>query len=70
MNKIIITAHRDKYSADEVRSMTAEDLICILSQFDPYAKIVLSFDGGYTYGGILDEDIEEIEEDEEEEEEC
>lgn len=61
MNQIIITTHRDTYSADEVRSMSVEDLISILSGFDPNAKVILSFDNGYTYGGVQEEDIEEIE---------
>lgn len=60
MNRVIIHAHRDKYSPDEVRGLTAEELISILERCEPDAVVVLSFDGGYTYGGIQEDDVEEI----------
>lgn len=57
MEKIIIYAHPTKYNADEVRSLTAADLISLLNDYEPDTPVVLAFDGGYTYGGIQSSDI-------------
>lgn len=57
-DKVIIETLRDGYSIDQVRdTMTVQELINILSDFDADAKVYLSFDSGYTYGGIKDYNI-------------
>ena len=64
-NMVIIQARRDAYSKNEVRTITVKELIQELEQFDEDAKVVLSHDNGYTYGGISRNSIEEDYEDEE-----
>lgn len=52
-NIVIIEAERDGYSLEQVRStMTVKELIEVLSEYDEDAKVYLSHDYGYTYGGI------------------
>ncbi len=61
------------YAADQVKSITAGELISILSDLDENDEIVLHDQGnrygasyGYTYGNLIeadnDEDIDDIEE--------
>ena len=52
---IIINTSRDSYGKDDIRTMTAQELIDILSECDPEDKVILSFDNGYTYGGITED---------------
>ena len=68
-NMVIIQARRDAYSKNEVRTITVKELIQELEQFDEDAKVVLSHDNGYTYGGINPYNIEEDYDDEENENE-
>ena len=51
---VIIQATRDTYSAEESakQSVKVKELIDMLSQYDGDEKVVLSHDGGYTYGYI------------------
>lgn len=50
---VIIEAARECYSPEQVRNtMTVKELIEILSDYDEDAKVYLSHDNGYTYGGI------------------
>lgn len=50
---VIIEATIDVYSTEQVRNtMTVKELIDILSEYDDDAKVYLSHDNGYTYGGI------------------
>lgn len=50
---VIIEASRESYSPEQVRNtMTVKELIEILSEYDEDAKVYLSHDNGYTYGGI------------------
>lgn len=50
---VIIEATREGYSTEQVRNtMTVKELIDMLSEFDEEAKVYLSHDNGYTYGGI------------------
>ena len=50
---VIIEASREVYSPEQVRNtMTVKELIEILSEYDEDAKVYLSHDNGYTYGGI------------------
>lgn len=39
--------------------MTVRDMIELLEQYDDDAKVYLSFDNGYTYGSIKEEDLSE-----------
>lgn len=64
---VIISASRDGYAPDQIRqTMTVRELIDLLSDFDEDAKIYLSFDNGYTYGGLTKWKFEEVEEYDEE----
>ena len=75
MKALIIDAHRDGYSVDQVyETITVSDLIYRLKDFDEDIPVYISYDNGYTYGGISEydinlEDVEEEEDYEEEEEE-
>lgn len=71
MKALIIDAHRDGYSVDQVyETITVSDLIYRLEDFDGDTPVYISYDNGYTYGGISEYDInlEDVEEEEEEEE--
>lgn len=60
---LMIETLREGYGTDQVRrTMTAGDLVEILSEYDEDTPVYLSFDRGYTYGGITRERIEEREE--------
>ena len=59
MSTVIIRAKREKYSPEECETLTVAELIRKLERLDPSAKVVLSHDGGHTYGGILQNDIKE-----------
>jgi hypothetical protein len=52
MKRLIILAEREAYGWDEVRTMTVRELREALEEFDDDAKVILSHDSGYTYGGI------------------
>lgn len=66
MKRLIISAMRESYGKDDVRTMTVAELIAALEEFDDDMPVILSHDSGYTYGGIRYDLIEE-EEDEEDE---
>jgi hypothetical protein len=60
--KVILSARRTGYSTDQItNTMTVAELIEMLEAFDENAKIYLSHDNGYTYGGITQSEFEEIE---------
>jgi hypothetical protein len=60
MEKLIYSTFREGYGIDQVnRTMTAGELINFLAQYDEDTPIYLSFDNGYTYGGITEERFEE-----------
>ena len=64
---IIIETSRDGYSIGQIRrTMTVGDLISFLSDFDEKQPIYLSFDRGYTYGGITEDAIREKEDEDDE----
>lgn len=68
MEKLIYNTFREGYGIDQIRNtMTVGELISFLSDYDEDAPIYLSFDNGYTYGGINQGRFEEdfSEEDEE-----
>lgn len=57
-NALFINGNRDGYSPDQCYStLTVEELIDILSDFDPDAEVFLNNDNGYTYGSIGYDDI-------------
>ncbi len=62
---VILNTSRDGYSIGQIRkTMTVGELIEMLEcSFDDDEKIYLSFDNGYTYGGISETDFLEHEED-------
>lgn len=66
-NYIEIKTLRSHYSAGDCfdSTLTVGELINILSQLDADKPVVLSFDNGYTYGGITESAIEEENEEEE-----
>lgn len=67
---VLIEAHRDCYSTNQIRrTLTAGELINLLSDYDEDTPIAISNDYGYTFGSIGWDDIreEEIETEEEEE---
>ena len=58
--KLFINAHRAGYSPEQIRhTMTVGELIAALEEFDEDTPVFLKHDGGYTYGGISWNDIEE-----------
>ena len=52
MKRLIILAQREAYGMDEIRTMTVRELREALEDFDDDARVILSHDSGYTYGGI------------------
>lgn len=53
MEKLLYQTFREGYGIDQVRrTMTVGELIDFLSDYDEDTPIYLSFDNGYTYGGL------------------
>lgn len=67
MKKLIYQTFREGYGIDQIRkTMTIGELIDYLGNYDEDAPIYLSFDSGYTYGGIIESRFDDnCEEDEE-----
>ena len=62
MNALIIEAPRTGYSPDQIRkTLTVAELKDILDNFDDDMPIYFSHDNGYTYGELLEENMEERE---------
>lgn len=74
MKKLLFQTFREGYGIDQIRrTMTACELIEFLSNYDEDTPVCLSFDNGYTYGGITEDRFEEDYEednDEEDDEAC
>lgn len=69
MKKLIFNTFREGYGIDQIRrTMTVGELIGFLGDFDEDTPIYLSFDNGYTYGGVTDDRFEEDYGDDEDEE--
>lgn len=65
MTNLIYSTFRAGYSVEQIhRTMTAGELIDFLSDYDNDTPIYLSFDNGYTYGGITEGQFEEIDDEE------
>lgn len=77
MEYVEIGARRDAYNVEDIirSTLTVGELIEILEGFDESSPVVLSHDGGYTYGALhegritAEETDAELDEDYEEEEE-
>ena len=70
MAKLILSTTREGYGTDQIRrTMTAGELVEFLSDYDEDMPVYLSFDNGYTYGGINERRIEAEYDDEEDEDE-
>jgi hypothetical protein len=60
MSKLIYSTFREGYGVDQIRNtMTVGELIAFLEDFDEDTPIYLSFDNGYTYGGVTEQRFEE-----------
>lgn len=60
MEKLIYSTFREGYGIDQIsRTMTVGELISFLEDYDENTPIYLSFDNGYTYGGIIEARFEE-----------
>lgn len=60
MKKLTISTFREGYGIYQIRNtMTVGELISFLSDFDEDTPIYLSFDNGFTYGGITENNFEE-----------
>lgn len=60
MERLIYNTFREGYGIDQVRkTMTVGDLIAFLEDYDEDTPVYLSFDNGYTYGGIIEDRFEE-----------
>ena len=65
MKKLIINTVRDGYDTDQIRrTLTVGELLEILAEYDEDTPVYLSFDNGYTYGGITEERLEKVEDEE------
>lgn len=71
MTYITLETKRNGYAPDQCgKTMTVQELIDCLEEFDPDAKVYFSNDNGYTYGNISEWDFnEKYEEDDEDAEE-
>ena len=59
MDKLILNTEREGYAINQVRStMTVEELRDFLDYYDDETPVYLSFDNGYTYGGITEDKFE------------
>ena len=60
MKSLIYSTFREGYGLDQVRkTMTVGELIAFLEDYDEDTPVYLSFDNGYTYGGITEGRFEE-----------
>lgn len=59
--KLIINTERQGYSTEQItRTITVGELISFLEDYEPDTEVYLSFDNGYTYGGIQQHNLEEV----------
>lgn len=60
MKSLIYSTFREGYGPGQVRrTMTVGELIAFLEDYDEDTPVYLSFDNGYTYGGISEGRFEE-----------
>lgn len=72
MKKLLLQTLREGYGIDQIRrTMTVGELIEFMGNYDEDTPVYLSFDNGYTYGGITEDQFEEdCEEDNDEEDDA
>lgn len=59
MDYLIIETLHEGYGLEQIRkTLTVGELIELLSKFDEDTPVYLSFDNGYTYGGITESRVE------------
>ncbi len=59
MEYLRVETLREGYGIDQIRkTLTVGELIELLSEFDEDTPVYLSFDNGYTYGGITESRVE------------
>lgn len=59
MDKLILNTEREGYAINQIRStMTVAELRDFLDYYDDETPVYLSFDNGYTYGGITEDKFE------------
>ena len=64
--KLLYNTSRDAYGIEDVlHTMTVGELVAHLQDYDPDTPVYLSFDSGYTYGGLDERGFEELWDDEE-----
>lgn len=67
MNRLEITGKRNSYSVDQCgRTLTVGELVEILQAYDDDTPIYINNDNGYTFGSIMESDIDFIEEENDE----
>ena len=60
MDKLILNTMREGYAVDQIkRTMTVAELRNFLESYKDETPVYLSFDNGYTYGGINESYFEE-----------
>lgn len=60
MDKLIYQTFQEGYGIDQIcKTITVGELIAFLKNYDEDTPIYLSFDNGYTYGGITEGRFEE-----------
>ena len=65
---LIYETFREGYGLDQIRrTMTVGELISFLSDFEEDTPVYLSFDNGYTYGGVTEDRFRDDEEEGEDE---
>lgn len=64
--KLVYNTFREAYGLEDIRrTMTVGELVAHLQEYDPDTPVCLSFDDGYTYGGLNERGFEELWDDEE-----
>lgn len=59
MDKLILNTMREGYAVDQIkRTMTVAELRNFLEYYKDETPVYLSFDNGYTYGGITEDKFE------------
>ena len=60
MEKLIYSTFREGYGIDQIKkTMTVGELMDFLGNYDEDTPVYLSFDSGYTYGGVTESRVEE-----------
>ena len=63
--KLVYNTFRSAYAREDVsRTMTVGELISFLEFYDADTPVILSFDNGYTYGGITEERFKDVSDEE------